>query len=480
MQNEVLALTSLNVLTIYFSGFGAMNTTTDPDQYPSQLMAVELAYVTQDTCNVAWSNGIYPSMMCATDPGQSGCFGDSGGPLMDAENNNIQVGVVSWGNENCNDATPGVYSRISNQWTWIRDTICENHSSPKPDFCAMAPTLMPVTIDGPNIPFRVNGPGPIRSHLGLCVDSYGSNGTAIGNKVTVWDCDGYKSEMWIRPSASDHRLMVSDTYLCLDLEGGSVDTNMDYALLQTCSSTKLSQQWVYDGVHLHLKYNSELCLKIRGDSNVSGTPLVVAPCGDELSSAWVEYSISITGGQKLTNDSFRHVLCPVGSTVINISGRGGPWVYQLVMTCSDGTVLGPYGGSGGNAITSADCMSGYSGVNVTDQVGRVDVYCRGSSSPIVSIGTNGGSTTSIVFREDEQVVGMEVFYSASYVNTLALLYANELWTPSQSTDPPSAQPTYQPSTTPSPTMAWTASPTYSNDDWTASCPYIDCKVGMNE
>jgi secreted trypsin-like serine protease len=107
------------------------------------LMAVELAYVTQNTCNAVWTNMIYPSMMCAKDPGQSSCSGDSGGPLMDAENNNIQVGVVSWGNSNCGDATPGVYSRISNQWAWIRKTICDNHSLPKPDFCTLPPTRRP-------------------------------------------------------------------------------------------------------------------------------------------------------------------------------------------------------------------------------------------------------------------------------------------------------------------------------------------------
>jgi hypothetical protein len=174
------------------------------------------------------------------------------------------------------------------------------------------------------------------------------------------------------------------------------------------------------------------------------------------------------GGEISNDDVLSHLLCPVGSTVVNISGRGGPWVYQLVMTCSDGTKLGPVGGTGGYAITSNDCMTGYSGVNITELVGRVDVYCRGSSSPIVSIGTNGGSTTSIVFRDDEHVVGMDVFVGSyedgDYVDSLALLYANDFWTPSQSTNPPTAQPTYQPSTT--------ASPTYSND----SCPYNDCKV----
>ena len=42
------------------------------------------------------------------------CLGDGGGPLYDSDNN-LLVGVVSWG-YGCTDASfPSVYSRISNQ-----------------------------------------------------------------------------------------------------------------------------------------------------------------------------------------------------------------------------------------------------------------------------------------------------------------------------------------------------------------------------
>ena len=52
------------------------------------------------------------SMMCAYDLVKSACFGDSGGPLYDLENNML-IGVVSWG-ISCG-SPPTVYSRIASQ-----------------------------------------------------------------------------------------------------------------------------------------------------------------------------------------------------------------------------------------------------------------------------------------------------------------------------------------------------------------------------
>merc|ERR1712048_1049592 len=86
-------------------------------------------------------------MMCAGPaslslPAVGTCNGDSGGPLYDKDTNTL-VGVTSWGIQGlagllppyCGD-TPGVYARIADQWdAWIKPTICNNHSQPKPDFC---------------------------------------------------------------------------------------------------------------------------------------------------------------------------------------------------------------------------------------------------------------------------------------------------------------------------------------------------------
>jgi len=118
-------------------GFG--NLSTSGNQFPTRLQHVELKYVTNPTCSSNYGGGITSSMMCASDPGQDSCQGDSGGPLYDSDNN-VLVGVVSWGDGCAQAGSPGVYARISDEWTWIQRTICGAHSSPLPNFCGGTPT----------------------------------------------------------------------------------------------------------------------------------------------------------------------------------------------------------------------------------------------------------------------------------------------------------------------------------------------------
>lgn len=74
----------------------------------------------QELCasNYAVENGLFfevtDSMMCAADPGEDSCEGDSGGPLYDSEND-VVVGVVSGGVDCAALGYPGIYARISNQ-----------------------------------------------------------------------------------------------------------------------------------------------------------------------------------------------------------------------------------------------------------------------------------------------------------------------------------------------------------------------------
>jgi Secreted trypsin-like serine protease len=74
--------------------------------YPGRLQHVEVSFVPQSTCNSNYSGGITSNMFCAADPGQDSCQGDSGGPIYDA-NNNVLVGVVSWGNGCAQTGFPG-------------------------------------------------------------------------------------------------------------------------------------------------------------------------------------------------------------------------------------------------------------------------------------------------------------------------------------------------------------------------------------
>ena len=36
----------------------------------------------------------------------------------------LQVGIVSWG-WGCAEDWPGIYTRVSDVWTWVTDTVCQ-------------------------------------------------------------------------------------------------------------------------------------------------------------------------------------------------------------------------------------------------------------------------------------------------------------------------------------------------------------------
>lgn len=131
-------------------GWGDTNEDPDVNTPSMQLLEVELEYVPDDICRdkegmvgpdtVSYASRITENMMCAMDEdgGRGGsavdedtCLGDSGGPMvipMGEGKGDLQVGVVSWGIGCASPIFPGVYSRISSQYEWIRKTTCQ-HSS---------------------------------------------------------------------------------------------------------------------------------------------------------------------------------------------------------------------------------------------------------------------------------------------------------------------------------------------------------------
>jgi secreted trypsin-like serine protease len=106
-------------------GWGNMSTT--GENYPENLRQLDVPIISNTICNSSQSydGSITENMLCAGIPegGIDACQGDSGGPLVISENGNYkQVGIVSWG-EGCAVANfYGVYTRLSQFYSWVNTT----------------------------------------------------------------------------------------------------------------------------------------------------------------------------------------------------------------------------------------------------------------------------------------------------------------------------------------------------------------------
>jgi len=107
------------------SGWGTLSS---GGSQPSVLMEVDVKTMSNSACcsNYSYRCGdLTNQMMCANNPGKDSCQGDSGGPLVTKESNGAftQIGVVSWGYGCAQSNYPGVYSRVTDQITWIRSNM---------------------------------------------------------------------------------------------------------------------------------------------------------------------------------------------------------------------------------------------------------------------------------------------------------------------------------------------------------------------
>lgn len=99
----------------------------DPDSGPDALQMADLPYVAVQACQRLHSDPAEPILvnpetdLCAGGSGASSCFGDSGGPLLQADpqraGNWLLVGLTSRGRRRCSDA-PGVYTSVLSDTLW--------------------------------------------------------------------------------------------------------------------------------------------------------------------------------------------------------------------------------------------------------------------------------------------------------------------------------------------------------------------------
>lgn len=106
--SEIDTTTPNHVVTLI--GWGR-NASDGPVQ--TTLQEVDYYFVPNEECNRIHSSHIYPTQICAAEPGggKGQCSGDSGGPLL---YDGMQVGIVSWSIKPCTIAPyPGVLTKVS-------------------------------------------------------------------------------------------------------------------------------------------------------------------------------------------------------------------------------------------------------------------------------------------------------------------------------------------------------------------------------
>lgn len=131
-------------------GWGATSTST----FSPVLQEVDLDVISNEECMIAadgaYSLVITDNMICTYSEGKDACRGDSGGPLVirgvdSMGSDDVQVGIVSFGPESCAD-DPGVYTRVSRVYDWIKIHVCRRSNPPLRFSCgAPNPTQKPTT-----------------------------------------------------------------------------------------------------------------------------------------------------------------------------------------------------------------------------------------------------------------------------------------------------------------------------------------------
>ncbi|KAL7465259.1 hypothetical protein ACHAXS_005591 [Conticribra weissflogii] len=127
--------------TAYTMGWGDTDAGDDKMSLPDQLRVVGLQVISNNECRNAegsvggysdsYEDYIFDEMLCTFTDNKDACQGDSGGPLVIRGNDpngagDMQVGVVSWGIGCATKVFPGVFSRVSSAYNWIKTTVCSD------------------------------------------------------------------------------------------------------------------------------------------------------------------------------------------------------------------------------------------------------------------------------------------------------------------------------------------------------------------
>ena len=144
-------------------GWGA----TFPGQAGSDiLLEADADYVPNDICDEKYLPGtggvsvMDETQLCAARPGIDACQGDSGGPLVircDLTEEDVLVGIVSWGISCSSPQYPGVYARVSEGLDFVSETLGGlsglSFVDSMDEFCLVGGTQAPTTPTFPPTSF---------------------------------------------------------------------------------------------------------------------------------------------------------------------------------------------------------------------------------------------------------------------------------------------------------------------------------------
>lgn len=117
-------------------------------EYAKLLMNVQVNPISNAGCIKTYGSALIgDGNLCAGGDGLKGvCFGDSGGPLLVKGNtaqNDVQIGITSWGPGCADEGYPDVFTRVSYFAQWVDDQVCK-FSKRKPATCPTSrPTRRP-------------------------------------------------------------------------------------------------------------------------------------------------------------------------------------------------------------------------------------------------------------------------------------------------------------------------------------------------
>ena len=120
---------------------------------------VEMTAVSHSDCQAAYTEFVVINQdltLCANvlGGGGGGCIGDLGAPLL-RQQDGMLVGIVSSG---C--AKPDTFARVSGNYEWIQDSICEISANPPPETCSGS--FIPDVVDSsPPPPDTAPSPEPV-------------------------------------------------------------------------------------------------------------------------------------------------------------------------------------------------------------------------------------------------------------------------------------------------------------------------------